>query len=143
MQTFLPYSSFADSARSLDYRRLGKQRVECLQILNTLTSEKPGGWRNHPAVKMWRGAESGLCFYALHVCDEWIRRGYKDTCRAKISAILNRLPYKPIVYPPWLGNEDFHRSHRANLVKKDPTHYVPLFGDLPWEPYVWPVGGQS
>ncbi|MDQ1681515.1 MAG: hypothetical protein QOH99_56, partial [Frankiaceae bacterium] len=33
MQTFLPYADFGASARVLDDRRLGKQRVETLQIL--------------------------------------------------------------------------------------------------------------
>lgn len=37
MQTFLPYPSGRKSARVLDQKRLGKQRVECLQILAILT----------------------------------------------------------------------------------------------------------
>lgn len=36
MQTFLPYPSAEQSAKVLDTQRLGKQRVECLQILATL-----------------------------------------------------------------------------------------------------------
>lgn len=36
MQTFLPYPSFDLCARVLDDKRLGKQRVECLQILKAL-----------------------------------------------------------------------------------------------------------
>jgi len=32
MQTFLPYADFKESAQCLDYRRLGKQRVEAKQI---------------------------------------------------------------------------------------------------------------
>ena len=36
MQTFLPYPNFADSLDCLDYRRLGKQRVEAFQIINAL-----------------------------------------------------------------------------------------------------------
>lgn len=36
IQTFLPYPNFNESARVLDDKRLGKQRVECLQILNVL-----------------------------------------------------------------------------------------------------------
>ena len=36
MQTFLPFPDFVASARSLDRLRLGKQRVETLQILNAL-----------------------------------------------------------------------------------------------------------
>ena len=37
MQTFLPYPSFEETASILDYRRLGKQRVEGFQILNIIT----------------------------------------------------------------------------------------------------------
>ena len=53
MQTFLPFPDYIQSARALDYKRLGKQRVEALQILNTLTGRSEG-WSQHPAVKMWR-----------------------------------------------------------------------------------------
>lgn len=48
MQTFLPYPSFAESARVLDRQRLGKQRVEVLQLLRALTGQTKG-WANHPA----------------------------------------------------------------------------------------------
>jgi hypothetical protein len=37
MQTFLPYNDFVKSARVLDYKRLGKQRVEGMQIINAIT----------------------------------------------------------------------------------------------------------
>ena len=56
MQTFLPYDDFVLSLDCLDYRRLGKQRVEAMQLLNAMKREK-GGWINHPATKMWRGDE--------------------------------------------------------------------------------------
>lgn len=36
MQTFLPYISFEESAACLDYRRLGKQRLEAKQLLNAI-----------------------------------------------------------------------------------------------------------
>ncbi len=36
MQTFLPYTDFKQSARCLDYKRLGKQRLEARTILNIL-----------------------------------------------------------------------------------------------------------
>lgn len=41
MQTFLPYADFAECARVLDDKRLGKQRVECLQILKALQPPEP------------------------------------------------------------------------------------------------------
>ena len=46
MQTFLPYSDFIKSAKCLDYRRLGKQRVEAWQIYNTLKKgENYANWK--------------------------------------------------------------------------------------------------
>ena len=39
MQTFLPYQNFIKSAKCLDYKRLGKQRVEALQIHNIISGE--------------------------------------------------------------------------------------------------------
>lgn len=56
MQTFLPYPDFAQSAKVLDRQRLGKQRLEVLDIINALLCIKQG-WKNHPIVKAWRGYE--------------------------------------------------------------------------------------
>lgn len=136
MQTFLPFPDFAESARSLDRQRLGKQRVECWQILRALLGESKG-WANHPAAKMWRGSERALCQYAVAVCDEWIARGYKDSMRPRFMALLDRLGG---VVPTWLGDDAFHLAHRSNLIRKLPTHYAPLFPGVPADlPYVWPV----
>lgn len=137
MQTFLPYPDFYASARTLDNRRLGKQRVETLQILNAL-SNPSYGWQNHPAVKMWRGHIPHLVLYGLAICEEWRKRGFNDTCTAKIAAFLpddaeNAMP------PHWLGSEPFHASHRSNLLRKEPSHYRQFhWADGPDLPYVWP-----
>jgi len=88
MQTFLPYPNFTKSAAVLDRQRLGKQRVETLQILRAL-SDSSYGWQNHPAVKMWRGCERALAAYGLLICAEWIDRGYKDTCMKKIMTFVD------------------------------------------------------
>lgn len=137
MQTFLPYNDFPKSAASLDMRRLGKQRVEAYQILRSLLGIS-NGWINHPATKMWCGHEMTLYIYTRDICNEWINRGYKDTIKEKIQTqLFDMIPESTT--PKWLGNEDFHRSHRANLVAKNKDFYAPQFGDLPFEPYVWPV----
>ena len=61
MQTFLPYADFVKTAKCLDYRRLGKQRVEAFQILNILEGKTTkAGWKHHPAVLMWEGYENAL-----------------------------------------------------------------------------------
>lgn len=131
MQTFLPYPDFAQSAACLDNRRLGKQRVECLQILRALR-DPSYGWQNHPAVRMWRGYADALETYKAYCIVEWTRRGFKNT----MEAFAKGAP----ALPPWLGNAAFHASHRSNLLRKDPVFY----GRYGWTephnlPYVWPV----
>lgn len=134
MQTFLPYSDFARSASCLDMRRLGKQRVETMQILKALIAGS--GWVNHPATKMWRGHEGALAEYGVAICEEWISRGYKDTCLGKIRALCEPGGSRPA----WLGDDAIHASHRSNLLRKDAAYY----SQFDWyEPddmeYVWPV----
>lgn len=138
MQTFLPYPNFAESAKILDYRRLGKQRVETKQIIMTLSGDSLG-WRSHPAVKMWRGYELCLRIYGMHMCNEWRVRGYNDSLFDWFS------DYHPgngcvIRKPPWLGDPEFHASHRSNLLRKDPTFYGKYGWDEPSNlSYVWPT----
>lgn len=121
MQTFLPYADFKESAAVLDRERLGKQRVETLQILYALTLGS--GWVHHPVTKMWRGYEPALVQYGFDICDEWISRGYKDTVRQKLESILSSLPSQDIVLPHWLGDIELHQSHRSNLLRKDSVFY--------------------
>lgn len=79
VQTFLPFPSFDASAEVLDARRLGKQRVEAVQVLRGLVV--PGyGWRRHPAVRMWVGYEEALVRYGLEICGAWTAQGHADTC---------------------------------------------------------------
>ncbi len=137
MQTFLPYPNFAESARVLDNRRLGKQRVETLQILNAL-SNPSYGWQNHPAVKMWRGHKDSLVVYGIAICREWLVRGFNDTCADKIAAFSSGDIITDA--PAWFGSDPFHASHRSNLLRKFPEHYAQFkWTDGPDLPYIWPV----
>lgn len=141
MQTFLPYSNFVESAAVLDRQRLGKQRVETLQIMQTLAGISKGrGWVNHPATKMWRGHEYALLRYQIAICKEWKSRSYKDTCLEKTFAAFD-LIVDECTEPEWLGREDIHASHRSNLLRKKPEHYS-KFGwtELDNLEYIWPVG---
>lgn len=132
MNTFLPYPDFARSAACLDSKRLGKQRVEVLVLLR-------GGWLHHPCSKMWRGYEAALSWYGLCICNEWLLRGFRDTCFGKICELC--LPDVDLK-PPWLGREDFHASHRANLLRKDPAHYGQFgWSEEPARGYIWPRTG--
>ncbi|MEU4559843.1 MSMEG_6728 family protein [Actinoplanes sp. NPDC023936] len=154
MQTFLPYSGFTASGLALDVKRLGKQRVEAIQVLRGLI--QPGyGWRHHPAVKMWQGYEEALVRYGLDMCAVWTATGRADTCAATLLLDLRAARGIETVrtaeelalageLPPWLGDEDLHLSHRSALIRKDAAHYRPLFGDdVPDDlPYVWPASGR-
>lgn len=149
MQTFLPVKSFVKSMEYLDMRRLGKQRVEAAQILEILIDKpvipknlqsivpfqrKFGAWTRHPAVLMWTGYEEWLKLYLACAIGEWLYRGYSNTMIVP--------PYDTALQPPpdWLGYEEFHQSHRSNLVRKFPEHYKKFWpeerNDLK---YFWPT----
>lgn len=149
MQTFLPYADFARTAEVLDRTRLGKQRVECIQIVRALTIPTYG-WRHHPAALMWRGHLEALGAYSFAIINEWKHRGYVDTCAATISADLVTAGITDVrtqselsaagALPSWLGNPGFHVAHQSSLVRKDPEHYGPLFPGVPDDlAYVWPL----
>jgi hypothetical protein len=131
MQTFLPYPDFEQTAKCLDYRRLGKQRVEAYQILLILKG-KTNAWKNHPAVKMWQNYEQALTLYKNTCILEWINRGYKNNMI--IEQVHN------VVLPQWLGNPQFHKAHRSNLLRKNYEFYK----QYNWIeqnnlPYIWPT----
>lgn len=149
MQTFLPYASFIKSVECLDYRRLGKQRVEAYQLLCALqyppavaiyqnkTGHLPSTtWAKHPAAKMWKGYESSLAVYYSECVNEWIGRGYKNT-----------MPYlwpkvnQPL--PPWFGDPIIHGSHKSALYRKDPEHYKQFANEPHYSKYYWAVNNEN
>lgn len=130
MQTFLPHDDLKTSVQVLDYRRLGKQRLEALQIINALTG-KSLGWRNHPATQMWAGHHRGLMAYHDLCIDEWILRGYKNT--------MVKFEIGSYDLPSWFGSRAFHSSHRAALLHKDFEFYRRYgWDEQPALDYIWP-----
>lgn len=138
MQTFLPVEDFTLSAKFLDYKRLGKQRVEALQIHDSIAGTGSSGWKNHPAVVMWKQYPWWLLQYSIEMCLEWRRRGYKDSLLPKFISRIEDTPENP--YPHWLGLKELHSSHRGNLIRKDPVYYrAHGWTDEPIMGYYWPV----
>ena len=138
MQTFLPYPDFKDSLQVLDYRRLGKQRVEAYQIINILEDPSPtGSWINHPAVLMWRDNVEALKQYCNIAIQTWIARGFKN------NMALYKVSSSPIL-PWWFGLPEFHISHQSNLIRKLPDRYGPIFLGVPSDiPYWWPTQHEN
>lgn len=136
VNTFVPFSNFRLIAAVLDYKRLGKQRVEARQILQALTGEK-NGWSHHTAVRMWIGYEEALKFYINCMIDEWIARGYKNSMEKY------NVEEEHVIFPWWIRWRPVQYSHRASLYRKKPEYYKNYsFDDIP--PiyhkcgYIWP-----
>lgn len=137
MQTFLPYPDFEQTAKCLDYRRLGKQRVEAWQLLLVM-SEGRKAWSNHPAFKMWDGYDIALVLYGVTMCKEWKARRYKDTLEDKFMNL--PLAYENFDMPPWLGDNKFHSAHRSALLFKNYDFYSQFgWSETPELNYIWPV----
>ena len=130
MQTFLPHTNILYAARALDSKRLNKQILECYQILNVLSGRSKGnGWKNHPAVLMWKGYERGLWQYVQAMVREAKLRGIRTENN---EANLNRL--KDMCWDEWGENKPsfwndntklmrLTTTHKANLFDKDPMYY--------------------
>lgn len=162
MQTFMPYDDFSKSIKCLDNRRLNKQRVEAKQILDRLIYKNyyrclnkncnrliktnlirircscgsklkiSKAWKNHPAVLMWKGYENALAKYINECIIEWKFRGFN--CK------LNYIHIPKLKIPFWIGDKNFHLSHRSNLLRKDKSYYSKFNWKISDDkPYVWPV----
>lgn len=131
MQTFLPSSDFVMCATILDSKRLNKQILEGYQILNVLSGQSPtGGWRNHPAVKMWRGHEKSLLSYIRAMIEEAKHRGIKtDKNEENINALFTKVGHTwGDKLPDWYFDQQklmrIVTTHKANLFDKDPIYYA-------------------
>lgn len=147
MQTFTCYFDHRRTAADLDTARLGKQRVEVIQILEALRGDTDV-YANHPAVRMWEGYEPALLLYGLAICYEWrVKRGYSDNVWHQLEEMSptywdGRHPLENERYnaPPWARDTWVLRSHRSNLMRKVPHIYGPKYDGTPENmPYLWPV----
>lgn len=168
MQTFLPYPDYARSARVLDNKRLGKQRVESKQILQVLQigpyqiadkiiNGEPASWKsakeaeylaapkNHRRKTPWYNHPAAKMWrgYEYALCDYSYIVCAEWIDRGCEDSLLNWFHEKMRAFEPktpiWMGNEQFHLSHQSNLVRKDPDYYTRHFPGVPSDlPYLWP-----
>ena len=148
MQTFLPYRSYKRSVRCLDYRRLGKQRVEASQLIYAITCKRKSlpsdvtlsvedykqlpycSWAHHPCAIMWRNHLEALKDYHNKAITEWVARGYRNTMELA-SVDEGRLRYPAFPRP-------FFPAMRSNLLRKDPKFYSRYGWKVPHDlEYVW------
>lgn len=136
----MPYPSYEESVACLDDRRLGKQRLECRQIIDALGGAGSKSLLSHPVVGMWKGHAFQLACYAITCCEEWRRRGFADQMLDEFKTIV--LVRVPAGSPPWLGNSELHSTMRGNLLRKDPEFYKRYgWSEKPMAGYFWPGRG--
>lgn len=122
MQTFMPHGAdFEATAAMLDQKRLNKQGVECYQIMRTLAGMTKG-WKNHPAVLMWKGYESSLLQYTEAIYNEIDNRGYKADTFNLVVDVFNE-NFTLTEEPQWIHSDRLKITHRGRLWFKDPEHY--------------------
>lgn len=156
------------TAKVLDRQRLGKQRVEALQILQTLKRGKytccSPVCKSQPIPEPTDGRLCPTCMRAIVRITPWYNhpavqmwKGYEnglilylsEMCREWVSrgyqdTCLEKAQAlapasKVTLLPDWIGNETFHRSHQSNLLRKNSDHYRQYFLGVPDDlPYVWP-----
>lgn len=137
VNTFIIADTPERCAQLLDYKRLGKQRVEGMQII-TILEGKADGHSHHPVVAMWRDHIKALKYYTNCMIDEWIARGYKNTM-SRYS-----MESTPITLPWWFTCKQLQLSHCCALLLKDPIYYNKIWNVTPdvapymkWG-YLWP-----
>jgi len=144
MQTFIFDDDLYKVAGILDTKRLGKQRVEAIQIARILTGITPDSrWKNHPAVLMWKGYEAFLIKkYIRTIMDVWVLRNYNnDKCEEHYKQLIEtEEAKKEIIKPSWL-KEDFYTTHKSNLLRKNFDYYKRHFDYKKIRinmSYIWP-----
>lgn len=136
---FHPHLTAEDSLACLDDRRLGKQRLEALQIIRLLDSSVTvtRGFSRHPAVLSYRGYVPYLKLYYNACLEEWCRRGKKNT--------MAPLPVEceapnGVVVPWFIPCVPRLMADRAALLRKDPVWYGRQFASLNIPEYYHSLG---
>lgn len=117
MQIFIPFPCVRKSLKSLDYKRLGKQRLEAWQIIRIIRGETTG-YQKHPIISTYRKYLPAVIDYYNKCLEEWENRGYQND---KLQPI--KLDSEP-ERPPFWDYKEFTDRHQAILRAKDPLFYT-------------------
>lgn len=162
VNTFIIVPDIYQTAKMLDDKRLGKQRLEAKQLIDVLerydqTMVLEGGWSTHPATRSWVGYTNALKAYFNIMVEEWISRGNNNTMSMyPVDHRLFRIVpcsfdgktakfegnFDQYCYPYWISFPPLYMSHQASLCRKFPEYYKNFLRDelLPFlsNGYLWP-----
>ena len=139
MQIFMPYSDYEKSGWSLYPGHPGHLGNQFYREGKTLVK---GGWKNHPASKIWWDYRFSLCEYLkilYHILKEREINDYiihyKEICELQKQ-------FTNTGKPPFIGNKAFHDSHKSNLIRKDKEKNWNWYQQFNWQvpdslPYIW------
>jgi hypothetical protein len=131
-QTFIISSSFEETAKCLDSRRLNKQITEAYQVYRFLMGEGKMQGNPHP-YRMWKGSEFSLLLYIHALHKEWTRRFeekerggtpyHKNGLEAELEIYERKFGNSNMNPPRWIMNEEILSSYRSALLYKDYNWY--------------------
>lgn len=121
LHVLLPQINFGDTFSKLADADLDVQRRDAFDLFETLTHDRGGKERQVPAGRAWIGYEYGLSVYAMQCCMEWRKRGHRDSLTPRIADMMKTVSHEYRL-PPWIGDLDIHRAHRAHLLRQNPKY---------------------
>lgn len=140
MILYLPYEDFHLSAKAMDFRTLTLQRFEAWRLLHMLKTRVPYGMEKHPTLLMWEDYPSWLAAYGMAICSEWSSQADRETELTELFRTHIEVTDLTDTYPLWLGDSLLHLSHRSNMIKLNPEHYLKLWpGIVEGLPLAWPA----
>lgn len=154
LNTWLPYDNYAESADILTDRHIFMQLQDCTKLLYWLT-EMPLNRRTpskaqleHPCVIQWRGYVPSLYDYTLEIMMVAYERSSLTNKQEQISEMAENINILDGLVsnmkeetPSWLGNEDYHLSHKSNLIRLSRSAYESIWPDVPDNlELIWPKG---
>lgn len=110
MQVFIVGSPL-ETAEALDAKRLNKQIIECLQILDALNGAQ--AWSNHPCTLQYRGHE------------EWLVHYLSCLSSYKHQAIFHARVYSDLagMCTPQFHTQEYFNQMKRRLYTKNKAHY--------------------
>lgn len=154
IMTYLPLQNFLETFQHMSDYDVGRQMHEAgitLDYIVGLGHEKLSD--RYPVTRMWKGYPSALAFYHSMAIREHVMRGgrplrvaaydFYHEFRIETLHYAHRklVPVTEIEYPPWLGDEQLHASHRGALFRRNPEHYLQWMEDKDL-PLFWPEGAE-
>lgn len=138
---YMPYIKYQHTAASLSDDHLDNTIKTCIQIFRVFLGENRV-LRGHPIYRMWKGHEMALLTFGGSLSSEWSRRmeamlGEADPERQIAFHSLavqhgSKFSRRSVLKPSWLGDIDYHRSCRSELLRLDREHYGPQgWGEVP------------